>query len=112
MGVMKKPKRPGRLRTLQRTLARVQEKLAGTREKLAAMEDGGTPEFPLEVESASLVELRAEALPCLRCESAMRCEEHTAESFEGESLRVVKLQCRSCGARREVYFRIRPKLLN
>ena len=109
---MKKPKRPGRLRTLQRTLERVKEKLAGAREKLAVMEDGGTPEFPLEVESASLVEPRAEALPCLRCESAMRSEEHAAETFEGESLRVVTLQCRSCSARRTVYFRIRPKLRN
>ena len=109
---MKKPKRPGRLRTLQRTLERVKEKLAGAREKLAIMEDGGTPEFPIEVESASLVEPRAEALPCSRCESAMRSDEHAAETHGGESLRVVKLVCRSCGAQRVVYFRIRPRLPN
>jgi hypothetical protein len=109
---MKKPKRPGRLRTLQRTLSRVQEKLAGTRQKLAAIEDGGSPQFPLEVESASLVEPRAEALPCPRCEGPMRCREHAAEAIEGDPLRIVHLTCRSCGSERTVYFRIRPHLLN
>ena len=109
---MKKPKRPGRLRTLERALSRVQDKLAGKREKLAILEDGGSPEHPLVVESASLVELRAEALPCLRCESAMRTREHAAEAFDGDPLRVVQLSCRVCGAERTVYFRLQPRLLN
>jgi hypothetical protein len=109
---MKKPKRLGRLRTLQRTLSRLQEKLAGTSEKLGALEDGGSPEHPLVVESASLVEPRAEALPCLRCESPMRVREHAAEHIAGEPLRIVTLNCRACGAERTVYFRIQPRLLN
>jgi hypothetical protein len=109
---MKKAKRPERLRTIQRKLEGLRDKLADARHKLAAIEQGGAPDYPIEVESASLVELRAEALPCSRCEQPMSCAEHSAETVGGELLRVTHLVCRSCGDERDVYFRIRPVLLN
>src|SRR5690349_8081886 len=109
---MKKPKRTERLRTVQRKLTRLQEQLVSARHKLAAIEQGGSTDFPIEVESASLVEPRAESLRCSRCEALMSCGEHTVEEVNGELLRVAKLLCRACGDERAVYFRIRPVLLN
>jgi len=107
-----KKKRAGRPRTEERERERRQEKLFEARTKLAALEPGGSPGYPVEVPSASVVEARAESEPCLRCELPMRCVEHgTAESPRG-LVRSVSLQCRACGAERTLYLRIVETLLN
>jgi DNA-directed RNA polymerase subunit M/transcription elongation factor TFIIS len=95
-----------------RKLSRSDAKVADAREKLALLEPGGTPERPIVIESASLVEVRAESMTCLRCEGRLDCKEHLAEEIDGAALRVARMQCRACGARRVVYFRIQTTLLN
>lgn len=110
--IVSKKKRSIRPRTEQRELARRHEKLWEAREKLALLEPGGSPDRPLEVRSASVVEARAESEPCLRCGQAMRCEDHSALKTRTGVLRVAKLRCRACGATRELYLRILESFLN
>jgi hypothetical protein len=101
-------KRP---RALRRELARSEDKLARARERLAALEAGGTPAHPAAVESASQVEGRAEQLECLRCAGALRVVEHRARvDPRAGSVREVQLRCAACGAERLAYFRIASAL--
>ncbi len=99
-------------RSIRRAQGRALDKLAGQREKLARLEAGGSPEHPVVLESASQVEVHAGSLRCLRCDGACRVDEHLAETLGGERLRMAKLVCSACGARRSVYFRIAPAALN
>ena len=107
-----KRKRPARPRSEQREQQRAREKLWHAREKLALLEPGGSPERPLEVSSASVVEARAEAELCLRCSAPMQCREHVAQTVRGVLLRVAHLRCRSCGTTRQLYLRIASSYLN
>jgi hypothetical protein len=105
--VAKKPVRP---RTQRRADERASARLARDRERLAALEPGGDPSRPLDVESASQVEPHALGLACLRCDGAYRLEEHAAVSLHGDRLRVARLRCARCGARRDMWFRVSPGL--
>jgi len=95
---------------MRREAARAGEKLARDRQRLARREEGGTPDRPIQVESASQIEPHALSLACLRCEGSNRLEEHAAATVEGERLRIVRLACARCGTRRELWFRIALKL--
>jgi hypothetical protein len=77
------------------------------RQRLARTGAGGTAARPVEVESASQVEVRALSMPCLRCDGPYRLDEHTAERIGGVALRVLDVQCGHCGATRRVYFKVR-----
>jgi hypothetical protein len=105
--VAKRSKSP---RAERRERQRAADKLAGGREKLARLEAGGAPERPLQVESASQIEPGALALACLRCDGPNRLEEHAAETIDGERLRVVRMACARCGAKRAVWFQIKVTL--
>jgi hypothetical protein len=109
-------KKAPRPRTLARQhdaeLERTRKKLYEGRLKLAALDQGGSPERPLDVSSASVVESRAEAEPCLRCGLPMKTAEHTTASGPNGLLRLVRLSCRSCGADRTMYLRIVSSYLN
>lgn len=96
---VKRPKRPSRPRTLSRELRR-------DREHLLRLEPGGSRERPIEVESASLVEPRAESVHCPVCGSAFAVEEHLALTTGGVRLREARVRCRQCGAQRSLWFRI------
>ncbi len=99
-------------RAVRRAQARAVEKLGTQREKLFRLEAGGAPDHPLVVESASQVEVHARSLRCVRCDGSYRVDEHLAQTLRGERLRVAKLVCLVCGARRSVYFRIAPARVN
>jgi hypothetical protein len=107
-----KKKSGARPRTEERERRRQVEKLYEARLKLALLEPGGNPEQPLDVRSASVVESRAESEPCLRCNQPMRSVEHTTAQSANGLLRLVRLECRGCGARRELYLRIVGSYLN
>ena len=109
---MSKKKRPGRTRTLRRNLERSQDKLAAARRKLLWLERGGSPERPIEVDSAAVVEPRAESFRCPECEGPLRCEEHRAGDHENRLVREVQLVCRTCGEPVKLYFRVVERLLN
>lgn len=106
-----------RSRTERRERERDAVKAARARTKLASLEAGGSPERPLEVSSASTVEVTASSQPCVVCEGPVRVEEHTAESLTDASggvrrLRKVTVACTRCGVRRDVWFRIGTVLAN
>lgn len=105
-------KRKARARTVRREQERKAEKLERDLDRLAALERGGSPERPIELESASQVEVHARATPCHRCRGTVRVEEHTAGSFGSGRLRVALVACPACGARRALYFRLAPELAN
>ncbi|HEU4410956.1 MAG TPA: hypothetical protein VFS43_37230 [Polyangiaceae bacterium] len=103
------PKKPSAPRAERRAAQRSSDKLARQRERLWALEPGGSPGRPLEVPSASLVESRALALPCLRCGAAeARLDEHAAASAGGHILRTLRTHCGRCGAPRTLYLRVVP----
>ncbi len=93
-------------RVERRALERVAAKAVRERERLAHAEAGGSPENPLEISTASLVELQARSIPCPLCGSTMRIDEHTADTIEGERLRIAHMVCVACGIPRKIYFRI------
>lgn len=104
MANRKKP--AARARTAQRAALRAGVKLVRQRERLFSLEPGGSSERPLEIESPSVVEPRAAALACPRCEVGFRVEEHRAPSVDGMRLREARVICPRCGERRSVWFRL------
>lgn len=97
-----------RRRTERRRIERDLEKLGDAREKLARLSEGGAPERPIEVESASTIEGRATSLGCARCEGETRVEAHDAVA----GLRRVRARCKHCGHVREVWLRVAERLLS
>ena len=106
MSTAKKP------RAQRREEGRLAAKDIRDRERLALLEPGGSPEHPIEVVTASLVEPKARALPCPVCGGAVRVEDHTARTLKGTPLRLAAVVCPMCTHKRILYFVIRPLLLN
>jgi hypothetical protein len=102
---MKKRARQGR-----REAEREQAKLADAREKLSKLEAGGAPGRPIRVDSASVIEIRAESMRCPRCEGELKIDEHTAHVVEGLSVRQVDTRCKRCGTPRTIWFVIASDL--
>jgi hypothetical protein len=101
-----------RRRTQIRQGARRAAKGLRDRERLAELEAGGTPGRPIVVVSASLVEPKARALPCLACGAAVRLEDHAAKTIDGALLRLARTVCPRCEHERTTYFAISPPLVN
>jgi hypothetical protein len=101
-----------KLRAERRTNARRSAKDIRDRERLVTLEAGGAPGHPVEVVSASLVELKARGLPCPVCGAAVRVDDHTAKTIDGVALRLAHILCPMCSHARIMYFTIRPPLAN
>jgi hypothetical protein len=99
-------------RAAKNAALRAREKLADVGAKLARLETGGSPENPIELESASLVEPTTTSTPCARCGGQLRVDDHTAEKINGSLLRVVHAHCYQCGVPRILYMRILSALPN
>jgi predicted Zn finger-like uncharacterized protein len=94
-------KRPER--TERRRRERDVRRLVRDREKLVALEPGGSAERPLEVDSPAVVELRALSQRCPHCRGAYSLVDHQSAAA---GLRVVSLKCRTCRAARQIWFRL------
>jgi hypothetical protein len=103
---MARPKRPGRARTLRRKAVLASDKLARARDRLVDLAPGGSEAHPLDVGTASLVEPKAEAVACPRCETPFTVESHEAVTTPHGRLREVTAHCKACGFRRKLWFRI------
>lgn len=118
VGAMSKKKAAAkRSRTERREADRSAVKLAEARLKLAALESGGSPERPIDVSSASIVEPHAAGLECAACGGPTRVLEHSAVTIPDASgspraLRVVHVRCTRCGVERNIYFRLGTLLAN
>lgn len=106
----RRPPKPASARTLRRADERSSERLAQDRIRLAQLSPGGSADRPITVESSSLVELRASAMPCPRCTGEPRVDEHTAHTIGGDVLRAARTRCKQCGLERVVWFRIAQRL--
>ena len=114
--MVKKSPAPKNPRTQARAAARAEEKTAEARQKLWFLEAGGTPQRPLEVKSAAVIESRATGVPCPRCGGELRVKDHEAKVLDdrgnettadrGVPLRIVTLACFQCGARQRSFFRV------
>jgi RNase P subunit RPR2 len=103
---MARPKRPTRARTLARQARLASEKVFQARNRLIDLAPGGSEERPMDVPTASLVEPKAEAVTCPRCETPFSVETHEAVTTSHGRLRKVLAHCKACGMRRPLWFRI------
>jgi hypothetical protein len=92
-----------RKRTEQRERARAMRKLVRDREKLAALSVGGSEDRPIQVTSASVVEVRVRHLACPQCEGEYKVKEHRSPA---SGIRSVDVTCQMCGVSRTLWFRI------
>jgi len=104
--------RRNRPRSDRRERERELRKSVREREKLAATAPGGAPTHPIVVRSASVIEGMARSTPCVQCGSELTLGDHTAETYQGRSLRLVRLVCRVCHAPRALWFHVQPQLLS
>jgi hypothetical protein len=100
---MAKRRARGERRERERAMAR----LVRDKQKLAALEPGGSPERPIEVVSSSVIPVRARAQRCPLCDGSLRLDEESAESA---TLRAAHVTCTQCGVARRLWFVIRPVL--
>ena len=94
----------------RRALVRKHDRLARDLDRLARLEAGGSPDRPLEVVSPALVEVHVRGAPCPICAGELRLEEHLAETVGGVRMRVARVACATCGARRALYFKVTSAL--
>ncbi len=94
-------KRPDR--TLRRSEERAARALVRDRETLAALVPGGSEQRPIEVTSASVIEVRVGTLACPQCEGRYRISDHASA---GPGLRRLDVRCQTCGVPRSLWFRI------
>ena len=106
---MTRPPRPRRQRRAQERELRKQVRL---REGLAARLPGGSADRPIDVASASIVEGKARATPCIQCEGDLEVRCERAVSTARGVLREIALACRRCHAPRTLWFRVVPPAAN
>jgi hypothetical protein len=82
------------------------------RARLATLEKGGAPERPIQVSSASEVEIAARSAPCIQCGAIVHIDEHVAKTIGAERLRIAHVSCPVCGTKRAIYYRIGLPLPN
>jgi len=104
------PKRSDR--TVRREQERAQSRLKEDRERLFALEPGGSPERPLAAASAAVIESHALSVPCPQCGAVHELVEHLAHVRASVRLRETKLRCRQCGSKRSLWFKIVGPSLN
>ncbi|MFT3769872.1 MAG: hypothetical protein QM820_30950 [Minicystis sp.] len=101
-----------RKRAVRREEDRAMAKMGRDLEKLAELAPGGSPERAIVITSPSEVEVQARATPCPICRGELRVEEHTAETIGGQRLRVARVVCTVCRARRAIHYRLSGAMLN
>jgi len=101
-----------RKRAARREEDRATAKMARDLGKLADQAPGGSPERAIAITSPSEVEVQARATPCPICQGELRLEEHAAETIGGLRVRIARVTCTVCRARRAIYFRLAGAMLN
>jgi hypothetical protein len=104
--------RPPRPRRQQRERDRALRKEVRRTEQLAGRLPGASPEDPIEVASASVVEGKARATLCVQCGGQLELGADRATSTARGVLRAIAVTCRRCGTPRTLWFRIAPRTAN
>ncbi len=106
---MAAPRRP---RNERREQERALRKTVRVTERLAKQLPGATPEHPIDVASAPVVEIQARATPCPQCGGTLELASERADSTPRGVLREIRAVCRLCHAPRTLWFRITPATAN
>jgi hypothetical protein len=104
--------RPPRARRAKREQTRALRKQVRDTEALATKLPGASPEHPVDVTSASVVEGAARATLCIQCGGELEPRGDRASSTARGVLRELALVCRRCHAPRTLWFRITPPPAN
>jgi hypothetical protein len=99
-----------RARKRRREEERAARRTVRETERAATRLPGGDPEWPLEVASASVVEVRARGTACVQCGGTLDLRGERASSTPRGVLREMELVCRRCHAPRTLWFRVAPPL--
>jgi len=102
-GAVPRPPRPRRQR---RERDRQLRKQVRRTEQLAATLPGASPDQPIDVGSAAVVEEKARATPCIQCGGDLELRGDRATSTTRGVLREMSLACRRCHAPRTLWYRI------
>ncbi len=85
--------------------------LTKLKRQLAEITPGGTPGRPIEVVSASVVELAALDRECIGCGGQPKLVDHTVIADPDRSLRAVRVRCPRCDTQRTLFVEIvRPAI--
>jgi len=103
---------PPRPRRKRREQERALRKEVRRTEAVAVKLPGGSPDRPIDVAAASVVEGAARATPCIQCGGDLELRGDRATSTARGVLREVALVCRRCHAPRTIWFRIAPPAPN
>jgi hypothetical protein len=104
--------RPPRPRRQQRARDRALRKEVRRTEELAGQLPGASPDHPIDVASASVVETMARGTPCVQCGGELEPQGDRATSTARGVLRAIALTCRRCHAPRTLWLRIAPTAPN
>ncbi|HMF42917.1 MAG TPA: hypothetical protein VKQ32_19730 [Polyangia bacterium] len=99
---------PPRRRRKRRELERELRKEVRRTEAAAGKLPGGSPDLPIDVASASVVEGKARATPCIQCSGDLELRGDRATSTARGVLREIALACRRCHTPRTLWFRVTP----
>jgi hypothetical protein len=101
-----------RFRSKKRELERELRKQVRLTEEVAGELPGGSAERPIDVGSASVVEGKARATPCIQCGGDLEMRGDRATTTARGVLREIALACRRCHAPRTLWFRVAPVAAN
>jgi len=110
--IVRRVARLPRFRRTQRERQRALRKLVRQTEALADDLPGGSPEQPIDVTSASVVEGKARRTPCIQCDGELDVRGDRATSTARGILREISVVCRQCHVARTLWFRIAPGAAN
>jgi hypothetical protein len=97
------PSRPRvKRRQDERTLRKRVRRVEGVADRLP----GGSPQYPIDVTSAVVVEGRARGARCVQCGGDYEVRGDRASSTGRGVLREMELVCRRCHAPRTLWFRV------
>ena len=105
-------KKKASARNLKREADRNTVKLRRDVERVERASAGGSEDRPIEIVSASLVDVLAVADPCPLCGGELRLESHDAETLGEKRLRVARVVCKMCRSPWERFYRIVANVLN
>jgi len=111
-GIVRRVARLPRFRRTQRERQRALRKLVRQTETLASELAGGSPERPIDVTSASVVEGEARRTPRIQCDGELEPRGDRATSTARGILREISLVCRRCHVPRTLWFRVVPSSAN
>lgn len=98
-----------RPRRERRQRERASRKAVRATERLAQQLPGATRDVPTDVDAPAVAEIQARATPCPQCGGELVIENDRADSTPRGVLRELEMRCRLCGARRSLWFRVRPR---